>query len=484
MGEMRWIRRSLFFTAFVLIVGLPVFMLLRTWATDSHELVVDVPGTSDDSSGLERGQVLARLPADSPETVQAALLEAKRRGCKVSIAGARHSQGGHTLTDGGLQLDMTAMADMRLDSDALVVGAGAIWRDVIRFLDTRGRSVAIMQSDADFSVGGTISVNAHGWQPHRPPIGSSVRRLRVVTADGRDRWISRRSEGELFRHVVGGYGLFGVILSAELQTVANQRYRVDARLVKTSDLFRVFPDANNPPDVGLEYARLDPRHASRFEEALHVRYWLAPSPGPIEPAEAPGMISARRVVFRASVGSRYGKRLRWNLERAAALKADGDFTTRNSVLLDTSDVVLGRSASETDILHEYFVPPQRAAGFLAAVRRVVDAHDADLLNVTVRDVRTDRTSALRWATEDVVAFLMFFHQRKTAKAEERMEVMTRELIDLALNAGGRFYLPYRRHATHEQLLRAYPMWPAFVQRKRAWDPEGRFDSRFFTQYAR
>jgi len=34
--------------------------------------------------------------------------------------------------------------------------------------------------------------------------------------------------------------------------------------------------------------------------------------------------------------------------------------------------------------------------------------------------------------------------------------MTRQLIEAALDQHGSFYLPYRAHATREQLERAYP----------------------------
>jgi FAD/FMN-containing dehydrogenase len=44
------------------------------------------------------------------------------------------------------------------------VSAGARWRDVIRALNPMGFSPAVTQSNHDFSVGGTLSVNAHGWR--------------------------------------------------------------------------------------------------------------------------------------------------------------------------------------------------------------------------------------------------------------------------------------------------------------------------------
>jgi len=84
--------------------------------------------------------------------------------------------GSHTMYPGGIVIDMLSFADMQIDEqkDILYVQAGALWKDIIAFLDARGRSVAIMQSNNSFSVGGSINVNCHGWQYDRPPISSTV----------------------------------------------------------------------------------------------------------------------------------------------------------------------------------------------------------------------------------------------------------------------------------------------------------------------
>ena len=52
----------------------------------------------------------------------------------------------------------------------------------------------------------------------------SIRSLRIMLADGRVVTASRDDEPELFALAVGGYGLFGVILSAELDVVPNDIY--------------------------------------------------------------------------------------------------------------------------------------------------------------------------------------------------------------------------------------------------------------------
>jgi hypothetical protein len=56
------------------------------------------------------------------------------------------------------------------------------------------------------------------------------------------------------------------------------------------------------------------------------------------------------------------------------------------------------------------------------------------------------------------------------------------LIDAAQEAGGSFYLPYRLHASAEQLTKIYPETDNFVARKRFYDPELVFRNLMWDEY--
>jgi hypothetical protein len=78
--------------------------------------------------------------------------------------------------------------------------------------------------------------------------------------------------------------------------------------------------------------------------------------------------------------------------------------------------------------------------------------------------------------------VMNFRQERTGPADERMRDLTRALIDAAAKAGGTFYLPYRLHATGEQLRRAYPGWDAAMAAKSRLDPRLVFRNALFDRY--
>ena len=116
------------------------------------------------------------------------------------------------------------------------------------------------------------------------------------------------------------------------------------------------------------------------------------------------------------------------------------------------------------------------------MRRIVPAHRGNLLNVTVRAVEEDHDSFLRFADQRMLAFVMLFQQPRSTAGDDAMQAMTRDLIDAALSRGGRYYLPYRLHATPEQFRAAYPQAVEFFRLKRHYDPDELFQNQFYKRY--
>jgi FAD/FMN-containing dehydrogenase len=59
-----------------------------------------------------------------------------------------------------------------------------VWRDLQKVIDKHNLSVKIMQTYANFTVGGSVSVNCHGRYIGHGPIVSSVLELKLITASG------------------------------------------------------------------------------------------------------------------------------------------------------------------------------------------------------------------------------------------------------------------------------------------------------------
>jgi len=405
----------------------------------------------------------------------------------VAASGVRHSMGGQSLLRDGWVLDMQPLRGVELDSANSVVrvGAGATWRDVIPVLNAAGFAPTVMQSNHDFTVGGSLSVNCHGWHTDSEPIAGTVRSLRLLTADGQVVACGPGENPELFRLALGGYGMFGVILEADLAVVPNVLFRKpDFVSVSTSDYAATFAQRVYEAGSAVEmaYGRLSVDPNSFLDQAIIATFTAVPDTrGGVLPL-TPGLSSeVARAVYRNSAGGGAGKALRWLLEREAA-PWFADEVSRNSVLNEPAAVFANRSADTTDILHEYFVPQARLAEFVGHAKEIIRRANGNLLNVTVRDVRRDTRTVLAYAHEDVFGLVMSFVQERTDNGEERMRSMTRELVDASIATGGSFYLPYRLHATKDQLRRAYPAWDSVMQAKDRYDPKHVFRNGLYDAY--
>jgi FAD/FMN-containing dehydrogenase len=406
--------------------------------------------------------------------------------------------GGHAFRRGGVMLDMRPMNSIRLDPEksTVIVGAGATWHDIQNAIHPRF-AVKAMQSTDIFTVGGSISVNAHGMDHQAGAIRNSIRSLRVLLADGRIETVSREQSPELFDLIVGGYGLFGIILSAELDVVPNAIYLSERELIATRDLPAKLAAIIADPSIGLMYTHISTAPGSLLDEALIYTYRKTDETGAERaPLKDVGSVKIRRLTVNLAKRSTAFRSFKWwaekNLEhrveactvtRAQAMK-DGEacLVSRNDPMHDSVPYLRNAMKNDTDILQEYFVPREQLLPFVDGLRDIVRTNDANLLNASVRVVGKE-ANRLSYAPEPAYSVVLYFNQGTDADGNARMARLTSDLIDLAHAKGGRFFLPYQLHYEPQQLAESYPEIREFFAAKRKWDPEGRFSNTWYERYA-
>lgn len=402
----------------------------------------------------------------------------------ISIGGARYSMGGQIAAPGSLHLDLRGM-DRLLALDVAArtarVQAGMSWRALQDHLQPAGLAVAIMQSYSNFSVGGSVSVNCHGRYVRKGPIVNSVRALRLVTADARIVDCDRVREPDLFAAAVGGYGGLGVITEVELDLDADERMRRVVERVALADYPAWFRQAVLGDEAMLMHNAdlVGPDFDAPF--AISWRRTDAPATLP-EPLVPRGLDYSREQNLIWAVSELPGgNALRQRLQ--ADLAGEDKVVWRNrEASLDAASLEPRTRLLSTYLLQEYFVPVAAFEPFARAMAAILRAHDVNALNVSIRHSPADRDSVMRWAADEVFCFVLYHKQRTFEHAERGARRWTRALIDAALAHGGRYYLPYRLHATRAQFRRAYPEVERFAAIKRARDPQGRFRNALWNAY--
>jgi FAD/FMN-containing dehydrogenase len=403
----------------------------------------------------------------------------------VSIGGARFSQGGQIAEPGSLHLDMRAMNKVAsLDPARRIVRvqAGITWRDLQDAIDPHDLSVRIMQSFANFSVGGAVSVNCHGRYVGRGPVVNSVRALQLVTAGGEVLEVSRSRNEELFAAVIGGYGAFGVITEVELDLDANGRIERAVQPVRLEDYPRFFRETVlADPAVVMHNADLIP---PGFDSPIAISWRETDKP----------LTEARRLIPRGlSYGLAQdviwavtelpgGGSARRHVINPAMLGKPAVVWRNHEASLDTAALEPRTRSISTYLLQEYFVPQENFLPFARKMARVLKSRGVNALNVSIRHSPADAVTLMPWAKTEVFAFVLYFKRRSREEAGAAVRAWTRELIDAALENGGRYYLPYRLDATREQFRRAYPESEQFSALKRRVDPENRFRNLLWDAY--
>lgn len=457
------------------IAGCSSAVLLGACAREETPVVNDI-------SHLEPTAVAGVLPIHRTADLSAAL---QRHAGTVCVAGACFSMGGQTSAEQALQLDMRScnrVVFLDVPGKVVRVQAGMRWRSLQEHLDRHDLAVKVMQSFSNFTVGGSVSVNCHGRYVGGGSIAGSVRALQIVLRSGEVLEASRTQNADLFRAALGGYGLLGVISEVELDVVDNvamARHTERVPLEAYADWFQHTVLAD--PRAIMHNADLMPPD---FDTPLAVTWYRSDS----------ALTDNARLV---PVGGRYateqnmiwavselpgGAQLRQQLVVEKTLKEPRVIRRNLEASLDVAALEPRTRAMSTYLLQEYFIPVAHFHTFATAMAGILKAHRVNALNVSIRHAPADALAVMSWAREEVFCFVLYHKQRRLPWTDERAADWTRALIDAALLCGGRYYLPYRPHATLDQFQRAYPQWSALVASKRQYDPRLQLVNHLWRRY--
>lgn len=462
-------------------------------------MTVDV----EDLAGLNRTRVRDLPIADSHETAEALLANAAGR--QLSVAGLHHSQGGQTLLhDGRVLLTETMNRHIEVDPAHLTVevDAGATWSQVHHALFRHGLCPVVHQSSAHFSVGGSISVNCHGRDPHTGPISTTVLSLTVLCGDGTVRQASAGENTDLFRAVVGGYGSCGLILRAKLRVMRDAWLKGQGRALRLGplcDQLRSMAAAQaDPAQASLFYAWLccvptlgGPAGPYFYDSVLAVDCTRsAAAAGPDVLVEQSWGISEMMRAAWAAARSDHGMRVRiWQeLETAfipQAKEPPGGVQRRINWMRSSVDFSSQRDDRSSDILVEYFLPVDgRLEDSIQALGQLA-LKFVNPLSTTVRLVRAEPEHTAPYlsycagrpmvcvAIDAAIGVQLTQNGRMP---DDQARQWAQQSTELVLARGGSYYLPYFRFAGREVFRKAYPHWAAqqaailkYNKDKRLWN---------------
>ncbi|HEB53174.1 MAG TPA: FAD-binding oxidoreductase [bacterium] len=170
-----------------------------------------------------------------PETVEQladAFAEVRKDGGNVALRGAGCSYGDASTNVGGRVLDLTRMNRiLSFDpaSGVAVCEPGVTVRDLWRRSIRDGYWPRVVSGTMAVSMGGAAAMNIHGKNNYAlGSFGECVRSFELMTAAGEIVRCSRDERPELFHAAIGGFGMLGCFTRLEIETkrVHSGRMRV------------------------------------------------------------------------------------------------------------------------------------------------------------------------------------------------------------------------------------------------------------------
>jgi FAD/FMN-containing dehydrogenase len=456
--------------------------VIPLWANDTH-------------SALNRTRISRLIEARTVDDVVRAIQRARAQGTALAIAGGRHAMGGQQFLTGGALLDMRRLNRVRtLDEEGglLQVEAGITWPDVIRGYLARPNGKTSLwgirqkQTGADrLTIGGAVAANIHGRCLTAPPFIGDIESLEVVTADAEVLQCSRVERPELFRHVVGGYGLFGVVTAATIRLAPRQQVE---RVVEMLDIDGLVETLDQRISRGSLYGdfqfAIDPGSPQFMRTGILSCY---------HPTDASRVIPPRQRRLAQSDWNRLLELAHRDKQRAFEefsafyLSTSGQLywsdTHQLNLYLENYhgalDERLGASTNGGEMITELYVPRSRLSVFMEDVRRDFLAHSVDLIYGTIRLIEPDRESALPWARDRYACVIFNLHVDHYPRAILNAKEAFVRLIDHAIAQGGSYYLTYHRFARPDQLMTCHPCVESFIATKHRLDPAGLFQSDWY-----
>jgi FAD/FMN-containing dehydrogenase len=320
------------------------------------------------------------------------------------------------------------------------------------------------------------------------PFIADVESFVLIDAKGEARTCSRTTNAELFRLAIGGYGLFGPIATVTLRLIPRQKIQRIVEVRTIDDLPKAFDERISDGFMFGDFQfSVDERSDDFLRRGVFSCY------RPVDP-QTPVPDVQRELVdedwHALLLLAHNNKPMAFEQYSKYYLSTSGQIywsdTHQLSAYLDDYhvrlDKQLGVKERATEMITEIYVPRTDLPSFMTEVAKVFRGNGVPIVYGTVRLIEQDTESFLAWAKQPYACIIFNLHTVHTPDGIARAGQAFRDLIDMGIKRGGRYYLTYHRHARRDQVETCYPQLPEFLRLKQKYDPRERFQSDWYRHY--
>lgn len=167
--------------------------------------------------------------------------------------------------------------------------------------------------------------------------------------------------------------LFGVILDVDIHLTENLFYEKRVHTIDWHHYPRYFIDnIKSNRQIGLHFAwpTIDPKKLFHeiFVADFHVMNNTDKRRSKVEKTlYKEKFITLNRFVFDVSRRTKWGKQLRWKLQKSASGRSAARFISRNNAMRPEVLFLEHHSVKDTDLLQEYYFPVEHCKDYIALI---------------------------------------------------------------------------------------------------------------------
>ncbi len=421
---------------------------------------------------------------------------ARRDGVSLGPRGTGCSYGDASVNDGGYTLDISEMNQL-LDWDPKTGIAnveagytiGQLWKHVL----PDGWWPTVVSGTMFPTLAGAAAMNIHGKNNFRVgTMGDCILDFDIVLPNGEVRTCDRETHSDLFHAAIGGFGMLGTFSRIRLQTKKVYSGNLEVRGVSTRNLREMmdyFEAHEKSSDYLVGWIDCFSKEQELGRGLVHDARYLKPGED-AEPEKSlaishqmlPGSIlgfpkdQIWRILrcFRSDLGMRVMNTTKYIMGRVEGmhppqLQSHAGF----AFLLDyvpNWKWAYGRKDQTGLIQYQIFMPRETAHEVYSEIlTRCQKAKHVPYLGVFKRH-RPDPF----WMTHSVDGWSLALDFLVTPSNRESLWRHCRELTELAVGAGGKFYFAKDLVIGPEDAVRFFPeeKLAAFLKLKRELDPDG------------
>jgi hypothetical protein len=378
------------------------------------------------------------------------------------------------------------------DTTYVTCGAGATWRQIIENINKYGRSPVSLQSYSTFSVGGSISVNAHGILS-KDPVSAGIVDMVILTNTNNKitvKTISKESYPELFSLIVGGYGCAGIILSVRLKTRENLNVDLNIsthNLDSLSEIFYKFPTNNKCEYIVFDITTFDKLNLITINEKPFTENVISKLNSKMSDYYTASFMNS---TFNNSYSTTLWNKVR-NCMFSHNINIENGTNTLNEFIYESDNNISIRyneqRETHTFLLQEYFVPICYSYEWLLEIIHLLRntiSDDIILGNLTIRYINKNNDSYLSYSPNcDMLAFVLYFSVNKYNNiCMTKYSELCNTIIHITQKKNGKFYLPYTNHLyLNETILQFYDM-DGFVNKLKKYKSPVLYSNNLLTRF--